>query len=318
VDRVVIGAGPIGLVAAYILDVDAVVAERPGGSDLRRFAPTYLWRSEATETLLDDLGLPAEPRIVRFGYLGDDGIQEEFSDEDRIEYYRRSRGIDPGAPVEVPTSAMSSAMMGEIETFDVSVDDVVAALLHHVDVTVGRVLAVEVSRTDGRTTPRLRIAISGEREIWAERVVNTLPAPVWDSVVRHDDGHHRAAAREWPTGVKTFLRIPAAALSGELRKGRDDGLSFVYVVSSDRVRYMYDRVNFVDDDAILEFNRPEAVPTGGDWDRLERYVVRVQVRGPGRDPVEYAGAVWHLGRFARWLNSIRIHDVLRDLYEDGG
>jgi hypothetical protein len=97
-ESIVLGAGPVGLVAAYLLDVECV-GEEPGGSSLRRYAPTYLWRTEATEQLLLDLDVPFEPTIERFGYLGDEGPKGDFTEEERIEYYRRSRGLAAGAPV---------------------------------------------------------------------------------------------------------------------------------------------------------------------------------------------------------------------------
>lgn len=314
-DRVVLGAGPVGLISAYLLGADATVAEAVGGTGLRRFAPVFLWRTPDTEALLDDLGLPASPRTVRVGYLGDTGVAEECSEADRVEYYRRSRGLPPGAPVEVPRSAMSSGS-DRIETFDIDVDEVVEALSHHVQVTLGRVTVVEIRRTDGRRIPKVRIAVSGGREFWTRRLVNTLPAPVFDAVVRHEDEHNRAAAREWPAGRKTFVRVPIAAVSAELRRARDElDLSYLYVVSPDRARFAYDRVTFLDDVAVLEFNREDAVPAGGDWEGLERFSGRLQVTGAARDPVEYGGAVWHVGRLARWAHSIRLHNVVEDLYE---
>lgn len=313
---VVLGAGPIGLAAAYLLEADAVVAEVVGGSGLRRFAPTFLWRTPTTENLLGELGLPVNPRIVRFGYLGDEGVRTNFEESDRLEYFRRSRGLDPGSPVEVPASAMSSGTPGEIETFDVSVDDLVGALLHHVEVTVGRVSVVEVCRTDGRTIPKVRVAVSGGRELWTRQLVNTLPAPVFEGVVRHEDAYLRAAKRDWPATEKTFIRVPISAVGAELRRARDElELAYVYVVSPDRDRFVYDRVTFLDDVAVFEFNRLAAVPAGGEWERLERFSARLQIVGPSRDPVEYGGTVWHVGRLARWSHSIRIHDVVEELYE---
>lgn len=315
-DRVVLGAGPVGLVAAYLLEADAVVAEKFGGSGIRRFAPTFLWRTPATENLLVELGLPVTPRTVRFGYLGDGGVRTTFEPEERLEYFRRSRGIDPGAPVEVPNSAMTSGSSGEIETFDVTVDDLVSALAHHVGVTYGRVTVIEVRRTDGRTVPKVRVAVAGGAEFWTRRLINTLPAPVFDSVVRHEDGFNRAARRDWPAGEKTFIRVPFAAVSSELRRARDElDLAYLYVVSADRERFAYDRVTFLGDVAVFEFNRSESVPTGGTWERLERFSARLQIVGPSRDPVEYGGAVWHVGRLARWSHAIRIHDVVEDLYD---
>jgi hypothetical protein len=317
-DCVVLGAGPTGLVAAYLLEADVVVAERFGGSDIRTFAPVFLRRTRATETLLDELGIPAEPVAVRLGFLGDDGAKGEVGESEATEYLRRARGLDPGAPVEVPTSI---SLETEVATFDVGVDDLVDALRHHVEAIVGEVRVVEVRRTDGRTVPRVRVAVSGGRELWTRQLVNTLPAPTFDAVRRHEDAWNRAATRDWPAPETTFVRVPIAAVSGELRRARDElGLSVLRVVSPDRARYAYDRVTFVGGAAVLEFNRPESVPTGGDWGALERVSGRFSPLGPSRDPVEYAGTVWHLGRLARWSRSISIADVVEDLYEyrDGG
>jgi hypothetical protein len=314
VDCVVLGAGPVGLVSAYLLEADAVVSETVGGTDLRRFAPIYLRRTPATENLLDDLGLPASPRTVLLGFLGDDGVRTTIGESERIEFIRRSRGLEPGAPVEVSSLALET----EVETFDVTVDDLVSAISHHVYVTVGRVLVVEIGRTDGRTIPKVRVAISGGREFWTRQLVNTLPAPTFEGICRHEDAWNRAASRNWPSFTSTFVRVPFAAVSGELRRARDElGLSCLSVVSADRVRYAYDRVTFLEDVAVLEFNRPESVPTGGDWEVLERFSGPISAVGPTRDPVEYAGTVWHVGRLARWSNSIRLDHVVEDLYEYG-
>lgn len=312
---VVLGAGPIGLVAAHLLEADVVVADRVGGSGIRRFAPTFLWRTRATERLLAELEIPANPRVVRFGYLDENGVRATFEGSDLLEYYRRSRGIDPGEPVDVPGSAMSSGSSGAIETFDVSVDDLVAALLRRVEVTVGAVNVVEITRSDGRMVPKVRVAVENGREFWTRQLVNTLPAPVFDSVVTHRDVYFRAARREWPVVEKTFVRVPFEAVVGELRRARDElGLAYVYVVSPDRDLFAYDRVTFLDDVAVLEFNRPESVPVGAEWEGFERFSARLQIRGASRDPVEYAGTVWHVGRLARWSHSIRIHDVVEELY----
>lgn len=311
-DRVVLGAGPTGLIAAYLLETDVVVAER-FGSGIRRFTPTFLRRTPATEVLLDELSVPFSPRTIRFGYLGDVGVSTEFSSDDHLEYFRRSRGLEPGAPVEVPSSAALS-VTGEIETFDVSVDDLVSALAHHVQVFYGKISVVEICRTDGRTIPKIRIAVVGGREFWTRQLVNTLPAPVFEAVVRHEDAHLRAAKREWSAVEKTFVRVPIAAVSAELRRARDElELAYVHVVSSDRVRFAYDGVTFLDDVAVFEFNRT-AIPTGGTWDALERFSARIQIDGPSRDSVEYGGTVWHLGRFARWRNEIFLDDVVEEIY----
>jgi hypothetical protein len=310
-ESIVLGAGPVGLVAAYLLDVECV-GEEPGGSSLRRYAPTYLWRTEATEQLLLDLDVPFEPTIERFGYLGDEGPKGDFTEEERIEYYRRSRGLAAGAPVEVPRSAMSSGAAGEIETFDVSVDELVEALLARVEVVKARAIALEVEDDGkGRRVPRIHVSLSNGRELLTRELVNTLPAPVFDDLVVYRGGSFRATPGTWEAGEKTFVRAPLEVCGDVLSRARNEfGFRYVYVVSADRIRFPYDRVNFVGADAILEFNG-EAYPDVGEVVASGPF----QVKGESRDPVEYGGAVRHLGRLARWSHSIRIHDVVGELYD---
>jgi hypothetical protein len=311
VDLLVLGAGPVGLVAAYVLEADACVGAEVGGSDLRRFAPTFLWRTEATEQLLADLDIFWTARTVRFGYLGDDGPRGEFSEEERLEYIRRSRGIEP---VEVPPSAMSSGMRGEIQTFDLSVDDLVSALLDRVEVTRGVATAVEFEdRADGgRRIPRVRLALRGGAELWARRLVNTIPASAFDALCRYEGGSFRKTPRRWEAGSKSFLRLPLELCDPVLAAAAEE-FAFVYVVSSDRIRFPYDRVNFpTPTEAVLEFNGDPPNEVVGE---IECFSGRLQIRGAVRDPVEFGGAVWHVGRLARWSHAIRIHDVAEELYD---
>lgn len=312
-DRVVLGAGPVGLVAAYVLEADVCVGEELGGSRLRRFAPTFLWRTEATEQLLADLDLFWTGRTVRFGYLGDGGPKEDFSEAERLEYYRRSRALEPGAPVEVPDSAMSSGMRGEIPTFDLSIDDLVRALLDRVEVKrgVATVLEIEDRADGGRRIPRVRVALRGGAELRARALVNTIPAPAFDALCRHEGGSFRKTPRRWDAGLKTFVRLPLELCGPVLNEAARE-LAFAYVVSSDRLRFPYDRVNFPPGEAVLEFNGDAPAELPGE---LERLSGRLQIRGAVRDPVEFGGAVWHVGRLARWSHAVRIHDVVEELYD---
>jgi hypothetical protein len=314
-DLVVLGAGPVGLLAAYLLDADACVGEVPGGAaDLRRFAPTFLWRTEATEQLLADLDLFWTGRTVRVGYLDEAGVRDDFVDADRLEYVRRSRGLPPGAPVEVPPSAMSSGRGGELQTFDLSVDDVVRALLGRVSVTQGVVTAVEFLEREGaRRVPRARIALRGGAELWTQRVVSTIPAPALDALTRYEGGFFRKTPGRWEAGRKTFVRAPVN-VCGPVLEAAAVEYAYVYVVSPDRVTFPYDRVTFPGGGvAVLEFNaEDEPGPVEGE---LERCSGRLQVRGQVRDAVEFGGALWSVGRLARWSHAVRLHDVVAELYD---
>lgn len=327
---VVLGGGPVGLLAAYLMRADICLARDPGGdARLRALAPTYLWRTEATQRLLADLGILAVERTVLFGYLSEAGASLDVDDRGRAEYYRRSRSLPAGAEVVVPDSAMSSGRAGAIDTYDLSVDDVVNALLMRVSVHRCAVLGVQiVEREQGRLRPKVRVAVdgtesylaSGPQHINASNLVNTLPAPVYDGLVIPFDGSRdRPAVRTWEAYAKAFVKLPLSACPADLRLAyRSMDLAYLYVVSEDRRRHPYDRVAFRGDDAVLEFNAEtmdevlelacgfgEPVASG-----------RWQVRGAARDPVEHAGTVRHIGRLARWSHAVRLHDVVEEVYRD--
>jgi hypothetical protein len=308
----VLGAGPIGLVAAYLRDGLCVGAE-VGGGDLRRYAPTFLWRTAATERLLQELGLPREPRTVRFGYLGDTGVKLTYDQLDRLEYYRRSRGIESDAPVEVPRSVMSGGQPGVVETFDLEVDELVEVLLRSVEVCRSEIRAIGVEGDDlGRKIPKIRVVCEGF-ELLSNRVTNTLPAPVFDHLLvgRERMKHFRPTPCEWLAGTKTFQRIDLDELDPAIVSAAERGFAYLYVVSRDRARYPFDRVSFHRGRvASLEFNHPHVL------DARDVLSGPFQVLGPSRDPIEFGGAVRHVGRFARWRHDVRLHDVVEELYDE--
>lgn len=315
-DSLVLGAGPVGLLTAY-MNSSPCVGEVLGGSSLRRLAPTFLWRTDATAALLAEVGIPFRRTVARIGYLGDDGVSDVFDEDGRVEYYRRSRGFDPDAPVVLPGSVMSSGSVGEIPTFDVSVDDLVATLSTQVEVRRGRVTSIRIAdRESGRVkVPKVFVSTAEGMTYVPEVLLNTIPAPAFDVALEYVGSNYRPVRRDWDAGRKTFVVVPVDALPAGVPDATE--FVFVYVVASDRARYPFDRINFVTDDlgrrtAVLEYNGVEPPKLPGEMKRISG---KFQIRGVSRDPIEFGGVVRHVGRFARWDHAVRLHDVVEDFYE---
>lgn len=293
--RVVLGAGPVGLVAAYVLSTDCVVGTVPGGGGVRTWAPTFVWRNDAMERLLRSLGAPTTTREVRVGYLGPTGIKLVASASEREEYYRRSRGIPADVDVKLPSSAMSSGRR-TFEAFDLSMDALTNALLCAVRV---------VEKTVVRIGARDRTAVAFFEDgsvLETEEMINTLPAPVFDRLAGR-------LGRTWEAGKKVFVR---GVDRFGLDRARMEGLSYLYVTDPD---LEFDRVNLLDD-VVYEFNDRE--PTPAFLETVEGEVVtrgRFQIRGePRKRRDDKIPEIKHVGRLARWDHRIRVHDVAEECY----
>lgn len=311
--KVVLGAGPVGLVAAHLLRADACLGEKPGGGGaVRGVAPTYLWRTPSTERLLTELGLDWAPRVARFGWLLPGGrVADEANAADRAEYYRRSRGNWTQAFVEmsrVPESVASSGKRGFIETFDVTVDDLVRELLGRVEVFPAVVR--EVTRSGA--SEALVESSETARVFRADTVVNTLPAPVWDAVAPTLAEPY--GRRRWEAGPKCW--VVGGAWDSRLVGERGER-EFLYCADPE---VPFDRVTILRSEEperrfSYEFN--SEAPPEGFLDAVCGALAaagRFQITGETRQMVEWGGLILHVGRLARWDHSIRLHDVTEEIY----
>lgn len=295
-DTLVLGAGPVGLLAAHLLGAPCVGERRGGDAELRRLAPTHLWRTPAMEAVLRDLGLPTEAEEVRFGFWGPRGLTDSPTPGERAEYLRRS-GRDPGA---APESAISSGRGGRLECFRTSVDALCASLGARVHVDELRVLGILPDLSAGR----LRVQVGfGEQSF--DLLVNTLPAPTFDGLLRGP-----WVCRDWPVGRKVF--VEGMAWADPLRVARLEGLRWLYVtdpkIPFDRVTVLPDLPGFS-----YEFNGgcPEWFPEAVNGRLL--LDAPLQVLGEPRAEFEVGGLVRNVGRMARWDHRIRLHDVAEAL-----
>jgi len=300
--RLVLGAGPVGLLAAYLLRVPCVGEIFGGSVLLRRLAPSYLWESLALGRVLEDLGLSSEVEEVRFGFWTDSGVTSDPTPLERREYLRRS-GRDPS---RAPRSAVSSGTPGVLRCFRTSVEELTRALERALTVRSELLRARVTSIAPWILQRRVDVELDGVSKLPVSEVVNTLPAPVFDSLTP------AKLERTWDAGPKWFLGA-ARAWADPVRDAASAGLRYLYVSNP---RVPFDRVTFLPEGEgfVYEFNRDpaEVLAPGFCEDVFDTNFVgplRLQVRGEPRSEVEYAGLVRHVGRFARWDHRIRLHDV---------
>lgn len=293
-DTLVLGLGPVGLLTSYIKKVPCVGEQLGGDARLRRLVPTVIWYSPATSGILQELELSQEVEEVRFGFWGPRGITQDVTPTERAEYLRRS-GRDPAAEL---TSAISSGASGSLLGYKVTVEELCAALGARCDVRVGKVSGILPDLLEGRVRVQ---ATCGE--LLPDLLINTLPAPVFDKLLRGE-----FTTRPWCAGSKWF--IEGLSWSALLREARDSGLRWLYV--SDPC-VPFDRVTIRPHGFSYEFN---SQPPTWFWDDVVGEVVGplpLQVLGDPRAAIEFGGLVRHVGRMARWDHRIRIHNVVDEV-----
>lgn len=298
-NALVLGAGPVGLLSAYVLRVPCV-GERVGGcAEVRRLAPSVLWYLPALAGVLEGLGLPVDLEEVRFGFWGPRGVTSDVTPSERAEYLRRS-GRDPDAPT---VSALSSGAAGSLLCFRTPVDALCDALARRVELYVGRVSAVSVNYFEKAWTVLL-----GSRELRASLLVNSLPAPAFDRLLGAGGGFPRT----WDAGSKWFVR-GQSAWADPLRVARDAGLRWLYVTDP---RIPFDRATVLPDGEgfAYEFNsEPPSWFFGAVYGDVPLGPLPLQVYGEPRPAVEFWGLLRNVGRLARWDHRIRLHDVAEEL-----
>ena len=292
--RIVLGAGPVGLIAAYLLRASCVGEVVGGARKLRSLSPTYLWATPGVDALIHSLGFAVKRCRVRFGWLTPAGIMDVPTPEDRARYVARSRGVSLGK-----ASYASSGRRGNLLTYDLSVEDLVAALRERVTVHRGTVERVVVG------TGEIAVLMFEGRIYLRDSVVNTLPAPVWNGLLQ------RRIRTPLEAGCKTFV---SSEVAWDLRLVEESMLGLA------RRRYLYvsdpevpfDRVMLRDGHTyVYEFNK-SMIPASflREVDGRIEYSHCGQVTGDVLPEGEFGGRVVHLGRMARWDHSIRLHDVV--------
>jgi len=305
-ETLVLGAGPVGLIAAEILGARYVVGKDPGGSKtLRNLAPTYLWWTPSVERFLLDLGLNWGSRWVKFGWLCSGEVRDAPSEADLKSYYRRSRG---GVSGKVPSSVASSGKPGEIEVSSVPLEQIIDLLLER-----NLIYEMEVESIFHLGTV-IRFNQSPTVEFPATTLVNTLPRSVFCEMIFPKMEFPPEAKAGWKTFVSGDAYTSALDRVWEERE-----LDFLYVADEslpfERVKFLHD--SWKNERFVYEFNAVSVPPEFLDLVHGKQvYSAPLQISEVSTRPrvEELGGRVRNVGRLARWDHSIRLHDVIEELY----
>ena len=312
---VILGSGPVGLITNFIVGSDCVIGEHSeGNKTLRSIAPMFLWRTSYTERFLNELGISYSPRAIKFGWILPNKKVSIYPElKDRRSYYYRSRGIiriGKDSDKDMPSSVASSGKIGVIETFNVALDSVVEELSKVTPVLRGKIMAIE---WDGE---KFFIEVDNfKSRIVTDRIINTLPLNVWNNLLKNVDRtlYHQvciSARKTWVVGAaydpiileyirhKQYKYLYCADPSIPFDRVTVNNInknSFNYEFNGDKNEEISNFVNKIDGSVFLS----------GDY----------QIVTGGGEKLQFNDSVLHVGRMARWDHSIRLHNVIEELYD---
>ncbi len=310
--KVVLGAGPIGLITAYLLKADVVIGQKIGGDKLTRsISPNYLWRTESTKRLLKDLNIKWKARDIQFGWILPGERYERVPRlQDRRFYYNRSRNVNSNPKTFIPPSVASSGKVGVIKSFDITIDHVINTIMLIKDFDI---LSSKVDAVKMLTPLSLLIdAANVSNMISTNCVINTLPAYVWDKIFV---SLPMREIRGWAAGPKCW--VVGKAWSKKLQDEYNHSFQkFLYCADP---KIPFDRVTFLNYQQPYQFSYEfnKYLPPDGFIEKVDGELLKsgdFQLHGSPRESKWTDGCIYHIGRFARWDHSIRIHNAIEELY----
>lgn len=288
--NIVIGGGLSGLLTGYLTGA-TVITDSVGGQLSYSFplGPRILHKTPDTEYLLKDLGVKAEPRIFRIGYLEDGGVYSTPPPGFRERYYKKTRGVPNPSP-----SSMSDGQ-NTIIGWDLNEISLIDTLSRRVAHFRGRVLRVvdlvkELVVVDQIEKPRF---------LNYDKVYSTLPLSTTYRLINLICPYHMVS-----TGTY-FLNMPLREL-GELASYAPH-YDYIYAAGPEP----YHRITFrwPLDEATIEIGSTNY--PGGYLALFPRVYVpdcqlinRVGITSIPKTDIQL------VGRYAEWDHGVRAHDIV--------
>jgi hypothetical protein len=162
-EKYILGAGLVGLTAAHYLPDHTVISTPPHIPSLSE-GPFYLHSSSLSSKLLSELGLPADTKTIRFGFLSKGKIRQP-TEELIVSYHKAVYGSDPC------NGYIRRHLTGEHLVHETTMEELYLALHEE---TKDRILGQEVRKVNLKD--RTLVTTGGKYTF--KNLVSTIPAPV--------------------------------------------------------------------------------------------------------------------------------------------
>lgn len=311
--NLVLGAGPAGLIAGYLLRLP-VVGEVVGGqqAEVYSLGPRIFELTDDSIKLFESLGIDWQNNVkeYRVGYARSGSTTSATipNDQFRLDYYRKTR--DPNADT-FPESCLSG---GKSAITGIDLDIVVNALKKRVAVIPGRVHYVDrtprgyqvvcVTQTDS--------CLKVSSNLLCEHLISTIPLPVLARTM------NKPINVEQPKSKATYF---AWVYTGCFDHDIFNNDEFDYVYFADPSCLFHRATKIASGIACLEF---------ANVDRLHQFRAEIEPKYlldtrvvPGAQLTNKLGlsdyqGITLLGRYGTWDHGVKLEDVVKEVYEYAG
>ena len=313
--NLVLGAGPAGLIAGYLLRIP-VVGEVVGGqqTEVLSLGPRIFEITEDSIKLFESLNIDWQSKVkeYRVGYAspGKPTTVTIPDDQFRLDYYRKTR--DPNAET-FPESCLSG---GKNVIMGIGLDIVVNELKKRVAVIPGRVHYIDRTPRGYQVVCITKTAdcLKVSSNLPCERLISTIPLPVLVKTM------NKPVEVEQPKSKSTYF-VWVHTDSFKIDPFKSDEGEFDYVYFADQSCLYHRATKIGSNIACLEFeNLDRFNQFKAEVDR--RYLLDTRVV-PGAQLTnklgltEYQG-ITLLGRYGTWDHGVKLEDVVKEVYEYAG
>ena len=314
--NLVLGAGPAGLIAGYLLRIP-VVGEVVGGQQAEGLSlgPRIFEVTEDSIKLFESLGIDwqKEVREYKVGYarIGSPTTATIPNDQFRLDYYRKTR--DPNAET-FPESCLSG---GKNVITGIDLDIVVRELQSRVAVIPGRVQYIDRTPRGYQVTcvTRMDNFLKVSSNLPCESLISTIPLPILVKAM------NKPVEMEQPKSKSTYFAWVYTGCFESDPFESEEG-TFDYVYFADSTCLFHRATKIAPGMACLEFESSERLNAFIHDVVDTRYLVsHKEIKGAQLTNKlglqEYQG-ITLLGRYGTWNHGVKLEDVVKEVYEYAG
>jgi hypothetical protein len=285
--NIVLGGGIAGLIYSFYNPDTILISENIGGQFVAPFqlGPRLIHQDCYTERLLVDLNLYFSTKIktVNVGYFYDGKLTNKNTEKNKREYFKRTR-----LSSSVPYSSVMSSGKNKYHVYDISEDVLIQTLLVN---SKSNFVIDSIEKIDLYDH---KVHTKKQNIFEYENLISTIPANIFYKL------------SNLPQIANLFTSLPTTfRYSEKLEDNFPDFPDYDYVYVTD-LKYSFHRITRVENGYVYEIN--DNLTSGENTLILKTGQLIQNVFNISVPNVEF------IGRYAKWDHSIKINEVLKQVW----